>query len=270
MTPTQFKFSVDRGVGTITLNRPETLNSLTFAVYAELRDFIPTLEHRNDVRVVLLAGEGRGFCSGGDVEDIIGRLFERDQEGLVEFTRMTGAVIRNLRNLRKPVVAAIHGTCCGAGALLAIGSDIRLLAASSKIAFLFVRVGLSGADMGACQILPRIVGLGRATELLMRGEFINAEECLRIGLANRVYPDQEFKEKAFEYARSLACGPAFGLAMTKQMLESEYTMTAGDAIEAEAQAQALCMAHPDFKIAYEAWRARQPIVFKGAPGPFQK
>ncbi|MFN0204892.1 MAG: enoyl-CoA hydratase family protein [Planctomycetota bacterium] len=263
-----FRFDIKDGVGTITLDRPDSLNSLTFEIYAELRDFVATLEFRRDVRVVMITGEGRGFCSGGDVEDIIGNLFSRDSEGLLEFTRMTGAVVANLRKLRKPVVAAVNGTCCGAGALLAIASDIRLLSSSAKMAFLFVRVGLSGADMGACQLLPRIVGLGRASEILMRGEFINSEECLRIGLANRVFPDAEFRARAAEYCYELACGPAFGLAMTKQMLESEYTMDTASAIEAEAQAQAICMEHPDFKIAYEAWKAKKPIVFKDSPGPF--
>lgn len=268
MNPKSFKFNISDGVGVITLDRPDKLNSLTFEIYAELRDFIASLEFRDDVRVLVITGEGRGFCSGGDVEDIIGRLFERDAAGLLEFTRMTGAVVANLRKLRKPVIAAVNGTCCGAGALLAIASDLRLLASSAKVAFLFVRVGLSGADMGACQLLPRIVGLGRAAELLMRGEFISSEECLRIGFANKVFPDAEFRESAMEYANEIARGPAFGLAMTKQMLESEYTMDTANAIEAEAQAQALCMAHPDFKIAYESWRAKRPILFKNAPGPF--
>ncbi|MBI3819820.1 MAG: enoyl-CoA hydratase family protein [Planctomycetes bacterium] len=263
-----FKFDVRGGVGVLTLDRPDKLNSLTFDIYAELRDFVPSLEFEKDVRVLMITGEGRGFCSGGDVEDIIGKLFARDHAGLLEFTRMTGAVVANLRRLRKPVVAAVNGTCCGAGAMLAIASDLRLLSASAKMAFLFVRVGLSGADMGACSILPRIVGLGRASELLMRGEFIGSEECLRIGLANRVYADAEFKEKAFDYCYELACGPAFGLSMTKQMLESETTMDAAASIEAEAQAQAICMAHPDFRIAYEAWKAKKPAVFDGAPGPY--
>jgi enoyl-CoA hydratase/carnithine racemase len=268
MNPKHFRFSESDGVGTITLDRAEKLNSLTFETYAELRDFIPTLEAREGSRVVVITGSGRGFCSGGDVEEIIGELFARDAAGLLAFTRMTGAVVANLRALRKPVVAAVNGVCCGAGAMLAIGSDIRLLASSAKMAFLFVRVGLSGADMGACQLLPRIVGLGRATELLMGGEFVSAEECLRIGLANKVYPDAEFQSRASEFARALACGPAFGLAMTKQMLESEFTMDTAGAVEAEAQAQAICMAHPDFRAAYESWKAKKPIRFAGAPGPF--
>lgn len=267
MEPKHFRYEEARGVGTITLDRPERLNSITFDVYEELREFVPTLEERPGARVIVLTGAGRAFCSGGDVEDIIGRLFDRDAAGLLAFTRTTGAVVERLRKLRKPVVAAVNGTCCGAGALLAIASDLRLMAASAKVAFLFVRVGLSGADMGACQLLPRIVGLGRATELLMRGEFVSAEECLRIGLANRVYPDAEFRERVAEYASALACGPAFGLAITKQMLESEATMDLSAAIEAEAQAQALCMAHPDFRAAFEAWRTKRPVVFEGAPGP---
>jgi enoyl-CoA hydratase/carnithine racemase len=268
MNPKHFRFSEAGGVGTITLARPDRLNALTFETYAELRDFIPTIEGREGTRVLVLTGEGRAFCSGGDVEDIIGKLLGRGAGELLEFTRMTGAVVANLRRLRKPVVAAVNGVCCGAGALLAIASDIRLLASSAKVAFLFVRVGLSGADMGACQLLPRIVGLGRASELLMRGEFVSAEECLRIGLANQVYPDAEFRDRAAAYARELACGPAFGLAMTKEMLELEATMDTDSAIEAEAQAQALCMAHPDFKAAYDAWKAKKPIQFQGAPGPF--
>ena len=268
MNPRTFRFAEQGGVGTITLDRPDKLNSLTFDVYEELRAFVPTLETREATRVVVLTGEGRGFCSGGDVEEIIGELFARDAAGLLEFTRLTGAVVQNLRALRKPVIAAVNGTCCGAGALLALASDLRLLAASAKIAFLFTRVGLSGADMGACQLLPRVVGLGRASEILMRGEFISADECLMLGLANRVYPDDEFRERVAEYARELACGPAFGLAVTKQQLESEATMDLPVAIEAEAQAQALCMAHPDFREAYEAWSEKRPIRFAGAPGPF--
>ncbi|MBL8696267.1 MAG: enoyl-CoA hydratase family protein [Planctomycetes bacterium] len=268
MNPKTFRYSEADGVGTLTLDRPDRLNSLTFEIYRELAAFIPTLEERASTRVLMLTGEGKGFCSGGDVEDIIGRLFERDAAGLLEFTRVTGAVVRELRALRKPVIAAVNGTCCGAGALLAIASDLRLLSASAKVAFLFVKVGLSGADMGACQILPRIVGLGRASEILMRGEFLSSEECLRIGLANRVYPDAEFRARAAEYAYELACGPAFGLSMTKEMLEREYTMDTSTAVEAEAQAQAICMGHPDFREAYEAWKAKRPIRFQGAPGHF--
>jgi enoyl-CoA hydratase/carnithine racemase len=240
---------------------------LTFEVYRELRDFVPALEERASTRVVVITGEGRGFCSGGDVEEIIGELFARDAAGLLEFTRMTGAVVRNLRALRKPVIAAVNGTCCGAGALLAIGSDLRLLASSAKLAFLFVKVGLSGADMGACQLLPRIVGLGRASEILMRGEFLSAEECLRIGLANRVYPDESFRQEAARYAAELARGPALGLATTKQLLEAEHTMDLASAIETEAKAQALCMAHPDFREAYEAWKGKRAARFLGAPFP---
>jgi enoyl-CoA hydratase/carnithine racemase len=268
MPSSALRFEERDGVGTITLARPERLNSLTFELYAELARLIPSLESRPATRAVLLTGEGRGFCSGGDVEEIIGELFSRDAAGLLEFTRLTGSVVLALRRLRKPVVAAVNGVCCGAGALLALASDFRVLAASSRVAFLFVRVGLSGADMGACQLLSRVVGLGRATEILMRGEFLSAEECLRIGLANRVHPDAELLPRARELARELACGPAFGLATTKVQLEAEATMSIADAIEAEAQAQALCMAHPDFAAAYDAWKAKKPVRFAGAPGDF--
>ncbi len=268
MSPKTFRYVEAGGVGTITLDRPDRLNALTFEIYRELRDFVPTLSEREAARVVVLAGEGRGFCSGGDVEDIIGQLFARDAAGLLEFTRITGAVVENLRRLRKPVIAAVHGTCCGAGAMLALASDLRLLSASAKLAFLFVKVGLSGADMGACQLLPRVVGLGRAAEILMRGEFLSAEECLRIGLANRVWPDAEFRERVADYAHDLACGPALGLSVTKEMLERESTMDVSTAIEAEAQAQSICMGHTDFREAYEAWKAKRPTRFAGAPGPF--
>jgi enoyl-CoA hydratase/carnithine racemase len=248
--PKTFRFEVTDGVGVITLDRPKSLNSLTFEVYAELRDFCPRLSEAEDVRAVVLTGEGKGFCSGGDREAIIAELFSRDMQGLLQFTRMTGALIRNLRRVRRPVVAAVNGVAVGAGAVIALACDIRIAARTARFGYVFPQVGLCGADMGAAYLLPRVVGLGRANELLFTGELINAEEAYRIGLVNRVVDDALAESMAF--AKKLANGPAFAHSMTKQMIEDEHTMTLDDAIEAEAQAQAICMMHPDFKTAYEA------------------
>ncbi len=266
-SPRSFRFTLEDGVGVITLDRPKTLNSLTFEVYGELRDFLPTLSERRDVRALVLTGEGRAFCSGGDREAIIAELFGRDAQGLLEFTRMTGALIRNLRRVRRPVVAAVHGVAVGAGAVIALASDVRIVAQSARFGFIFPQVGLCGADMGAAYLLPRVVGLGRASELLFTGELIGADEAYRIGLANKVVPDGEALSAAMAFARRLAQGPAFAHAMTKQMIEDEHDMTLDSAIEAEAQAQAICMMHPDFKAAYEAAVAKRPPRFEGAPEP---
>lgn len=257
------------GVATITFTRPDTLNSLTFEVYEELRDTFAALDHEDAVRAVVVTGQGRAFCSGGDVNSIIGELFARDMKGLVAFTRVTGALIRNIRALRRPVVAAVNGTAVGAGAVIATACDFRIASSSAKFGFIFPNVGLCGADMGAAYLLPRIVGLARANELLFLGDVINAEEALRIGLANKVVAPEACLPTANALAERLASGPAFAHAMTKQMLESEHTMTLDQAIEAEAQAQAICMQHPDFRTAYEAWTAKKPCVFQGASGPFQ-
>ncbi|MBI2392463.1 MAG: enoyl-CoA hydratase family protein [Deltaproteobacteria bacterium] len=263
--PSTFRFELDAGVGVITLSRPRTLNSLTFEVYAELRDFLPRLSDADEVRAVVITGEGKGFCSGGDREAIIAELFARDMKGILEFTRMTGALIRNLRRVRRPVVAAVNGVAVGAGAVIALACDVRVVAASARFGFVFPQVGLSGADMGAAYLLPRVVGLGRASEILFTGDLLGAEEAHRIGLANRVVPDGRALDESLALARRLARGPAFAHAMTKQMLEDEHDMSLDEAIEAEAQAQAICMMHPDFKTAYEANVAKKPPRFQGAP-----
>jgi enoyl-CoA hydratase/carnithine racemase len=270
ITPAGFRFALERqtGVATITLARPERLNALTFAIYSELREVIERAGAQDDVRAIVLTGEGRAFCSGGDVEDIIGELFSRDMQGLLDFTRTTGALIAALRRVRKPVVAAVNGTAVGAGAVIALASDVRIASESAKLGFIFPRVGLCGADMGAGYLLPRVVGLGRASELLFTGDVIGAEEAMRIGLVNRVVPSAECVPVAQAFAARLASGPAFAHAMTKQMLESEQGLTLEQAIEAEAQAQAICMQHPDFRAAFDAWTAKRPIRFAGASRNF--
>jgi len=270
IAPRSFKYELTAsGVATITLARPDRLNSLTFEVYEELRDTFAALDHEDAVRAVVITGEGRAFCSGGDVESIIGELFARDIKGLVAFTRVTGALIRNIRALRRPVVAAVNGTAVGAGAVIALACDFRIASAAAKIGFIFPRVGLCGADMGAAYLLPRVVGLARANELLFLGDILGAEQAERIGLFGRVVPPEACVAEARALAERLASGPAFAHAMTKQMLESEQGMTLDQAIEAEAQAQAICMQHPDFRAAYDAWVDKRPIVFAGAGGPFQ-
>ncbi len=271
IAPKGFRWELarDTGVATITLSRPERLNALTFAIYRELREVVDQAGLEGDVRALVLTGEGRAFCSGGDVEDIIGELFSRDMAGLLDFTRATGALIASLRRVRKPVVAAINGTAVGAGAVIAIACDLRVASESAKLGFIFPRVGLCGADMGAGYLLPRIVGLGRASELLFTGDVVGAEEALRMGLVNRVVPAAECVPAAQALAARLASGPAFAHAMTKQMLETEQGMTLEQAIEAESQAQAICMQHPDFRAAYDCWQEKRPIRFAGAPGDFR-
>ena len=253
--PNSFEYALDAetGVATITLNRPERLNALTFEVYDELRRAFYALSDEVDVRVVIITGTGRGFCTGGDVEDIIGRLFERDMRGLLEFTRMTCDLILAMRRCRKPVIGALNGTVAGAGAVIATACDLRIGAESAKIAYLFTRVGLSGADMGAAWMLPRIVGLGKASELLMTGDFISADEAHRIGLYNRVVPDGDALSAATSLAEKLARGPSFALEITKDSLNREASMDLAGALEAEAQIQAALMLHPDFRESYDAF-----------------
>ncbi len=264
LSPKSFLYEVRDAVGHITLNRPERLNALTFEVYRELTDTFAALRDEREVRAVVITGAGRAFCSGGDVHDIIGPLFERDAEGLLEFTRMTCELVHNIRALPKPVVAGLNGTTAGAGACIALASDLRLATPAAKIAFLFVRVGLSGADMGAAYLLPRLVGLGRATELLSTGDFISAEEAERIGLYNRVVAPEELAQATHDLAARLARGPAFALAMTKEMLNRELDVSLDTALEWEAQAQATCMQHPDYREAYEAFvEKREPRFKKG-------
>ena len=250
------------GVATITLNRPERLNALTFDVYRELTDTFAALRTETDVRVVVITGAGRAFCSGGDVHDIIGELFNRDIEGLLEFTRMTCELVRNIRVLHKPVIASLNGTTAGAGACIALASDVRIASEAAKIAFLFVKVGLSGADMGAAYLLPRAVGLAKATELLYTGDFISAQEAERIGLYNRVVPGDQLAKTTRELAERLAQGPAFALARTKELLDREANMNLDAALECEAQAQAICMQHPDYREAYEAFVAKRTPQFE--------
>ena len=252
----------DDGVATITLNRPERLNALTFEVYRELTDLFAALRDEKDVRCVVITGAGRAFCSGGDVHDIIGELFSRNMEGLLEFTRMTCELVNNIRVLPKPVIASLNGTTAGAGACIALASDIRIASEAAKIAFLFVKVGLSGADMGAAYLLPRVVGLAKATELLYTGDFISAAEAERIGLYNRVVAPAELANATREFALRLARGPAFALAKTKEMLNRELNMNLETALECEAQAQAICMQHPDYREAYEAFVNKRDPKFK--------
>jgi enoyl-CoA hydratase/carnithine racemase len=264
IAPVSFRYELDpeTGVATITLDRPERLNALTFEVYAELGRTFRALDGEPGVRAVVLTGEGRAFCSGGDVEDIIGPLLERDAAGLLEFTTLTCDLIAAIRGCRRPVIAALNGTTAGAGAVIAIACDVRIAAASAKIAFLFTKVGLSGADMGAAWLLPRIVGLGRASEILMTGEFLDAAEAYRIGLYNRVVPDGDALGVARELAARLAQGPSVALAVTKWALEEEAAMGLADALDSEARAQADCMQSPNFREAYEAFVAKRPPRFE--------
>jgi enoyl-CoA hydratase/carnithine racemase len=263
LTPKSFLFEESaQGVATITLNRPERLNALTFEVYRELTDTFARLQNESDTRVVVITGAGRAFCSGGDVHDIIGELFSRDMEGLLEFTRMTCELVRNIRALPKPVIASLNGTTAGAGACIALAADLRIASETAKIAFLFVKVGLSGADMGAAYLLPRLVGLTKATELLYTGDFIPAPEAERIGLYNRVVPQDQLAATTLELAERLARGPTFALAKTKEMLNRELNLSLDAALECEAQAQAICMQHPDYREAYEAFVAKRAPKFE--------
>ena len=261
--PNSFLYEQDEhGIATITLNRPERLNALTFEVYRELTDMFADLRDESSVRVVVLTGAGRAFCSGGDVHDIIGELFSRNMEGLLEFTRMTCELIQNIRLLPKPVIASLNGTTAGAGACIALASDIRIASEEAKIAFLFVKVGLAGTDMAASYLLPRVVGFSKATEMLFTGDFVSAGEAERIGLYNRVVPAAQLASATNEFARKLARGPAFALGKTKEMLNRELDLDLLAALESEAQAQAICMQHPDYREAYEAFVAKREAKFK--------
>ena len=263
LKPKSFLYTVDSAsaVATITLNRPERLNALTFEVYTELRDTFRALNTEPGVRAVIITGTGRAFCSGGDVEDIIGRLFERDPAGLLAFTRLTCDLILAIRRCRRPVVAALNGTTAGAGAVIAAACDVRIAAETAKIAFLFVRVGLSGADMGAAWLLPRLVGLGHATELLMTGDFITAARAQQIGLYNKVVPANELLPGARAVAEQLAQGPSAALAVTKDALNREASMDLETALAFEAEAQAELMRHPNFRESYDAFVAKRAPRF---------
>jgi enoyl-CoA hydratase/carnithine racemase len=258
-----FDFALEDGVATVTFSRPDKLNALTFDVYADLRDLLGELPHRGDARVLVLTGEGRGFCSGGDVEEIIGELQKMSAGELLDFTRMSGAVVKAMREAPLPIVAAVNGVAAGAGAVLALAADLRLVARSAKFAFLFTRVGLAGADMGAAYLLPRLVGLGKATELLLLGDEVDAEGASAIGLATRVVDDGELPLAASELARTLADGPALAHATTKVLLTRELDLALGDAIEMEALAQALLMKSDDFGEFYTAWTEGRSPAWTG-------
>jgi enoyl-CoA hydratase/carnithine racemase len=258
-----FDFAVDDGVATLTFNRPDKLNALTFDVYADLRDLLAELPHRGDARVLVITGAGRGFCSGGDVKDIIGELQGMGAAELLEFTRMTGAVVKALRECPLPVIAAVNGIAAGAGSVIALASDFRLLARSASLAFLFTKVGLAGADMGSAYLLPRIVGLGRATELLVLGDKVGAEQAERIGLAMQVLDDDELPAAAQALARRLADGPAFAYSATKVLLTRELDMDLASAIEMEAVTQALLMKSDDHREFYAAWTEGRKPAWSG-------
>ena len=258
-----FKYAFSSGVACITLDRPERKNPLTFDSYAELRDLFRAMTHATDVKSVVLTGAGENFCSGGDVHEIIGPLTELEMPGLLAFTRMTGDLVKAMRGCPQPVIAAIDGVCAGAGAILAMASDMRLGTVRSKTAFLFTRVGLAGCDMGACALLPRIIGQGRAAELLFTGRSLAGDEAERWGFLNRLCSPEKLLADAMTLASELAAGPTFAHGMTKKMLHQEWNMGLDEAIDAEAQAQAICMATNDFRRAYQAFVAKQKPVFKG-------
>lgn len=263
IAPTSFRFHHDpaTGVATIVLDRPERLNALTFQVYRELRETFDAVADEPEVRAVVITGSGRAFCTGGDVRDIIGPLLERDLEGLREFTTMTCDLVRAIRGCRRPVVAALNGTVAGAGAVIAAACDVRVAGPEARIAFLFTRVGLSGADMGICWLLPRIVGHGRASELLLTGDFVEPEEALRIGLYNRLVRTEQVLEVALDLAEKIASGPGYGLRITREALDNEWNLTLEEALEQEAFLQAVCMLHEDFREAYEAFTEKRDARF---------
>jgi enoyl-CoA hydratase/carnithine racemase len=258
-----FRFSSSDGVATVTLDRPDKLNALTFESYADLRDLIAELPHHQDVRVLVIRGEGRGFCGGGDVNEIIGELIKMEPRDLMRFTKMTGDVIRAMRECPIPIISAVHGIAAGAGAVVALASDFRVLGRSGQFAFLFTKVGLSGGDMGAAYLLPRVVGLGRATELLMLGRTIDAETADRYGLVSRLVADDELGPAVAELARELADGPALALAQTKSLLTRELDMPLGAATELDAMTQALLMTSQDHAEFHAAFSERRPPRWQG-------
>jgi enoyl-CoA hydratase/carnithine racemase len=264
MSDYDFHFEIDDdGVATLTLDRPDTLNSLTFEIYGQLEELFVDLRTDDRVKVVVLTGKGKGFCSGGSVEEIIGPLLAKDLDGTLAFTRMTGAVVRNMLQLDKPIIAAINGVAAGAGSVLALASDLRVMSEKAKFAFLFTKVGLTGADMGAAWLLPKIIGTGRAMELLMLGDKVVAEECYRIGLANRVVAPEELMTEALAVAKQLANGPNLAYGMTKKMVWNEWPMNLDAAIEQEAQAQALLLRAGDHREFYDAWMQKREPKFEG-------
>jgi enoyl-CoA hydratase/carnithine racemase len=266
ISPQSFAFELTKGVATITLDRPKRLNALTFEVYRELAETFENLDRYAEVRAIVITGRGKGFCSGGDQDDIIKELLGQDMAQLVAFTRATGRLIQAMRECKRPIVGAINGIAVGAGAVIACACDLRIVSRDAKFGFIFPKVGLCGADMGITYLLPRLVGLGHASELLFFGDVIDATHAERIGLVNRLVENgEEAVRVATEWAERLAAGPAFAHSMTKQMIESEHTMPLATAIEAEAQAQAICMQHPDFGEAHNAFKDKRPARFKGAP-----
>jgi enoyl-CoA hydratase/carnithine racemase len=265
--PQHFRWQLEDRVATVTLDRPERKNPLTFEMYDELRDTFRRLRHVPDVRAVVITGSGGNFCSGGDVHEIIGPLVRSRENGradeILAFTRMTGDLVKTMRACPQPIVAAVDGICAGAGAIIAMASDLRIGTARSKVAFLFVRVGLSGADMGACAILPRIIGHGRASELLFTGRFMPGQEAERWGFYNRLAAPEKLLDESLAMARALAHGPSFAHGMTKMAMHQEWAMGIDEAIEAEAQTQALCMQTEDFARAYRAFVAKKSPTFEG-------
>jgi enoyl-CoA hydratase/carnithine racemase len=265
--PHHFRWHLEDRVATVTLDRPERKNPLTFEMYDELRDTFRRLRHVPEVRAVVITGAGDNFCSGGDVHEIIGPLVRSRENGRIDeilsFTRMTGDLVKTMRACPQPIVAAVDGICAGAGAIIAMASDLRIGTARSKVAFLFVRVGLSGADMGACAILPRIIGHGRASELLFTGRFMPGQEAERWGFYNRLAAPEKLLDESLAMARSLAHGPSFAHGMTKMALHQEWSMGIDEALEAEAQTQALCMQTEDFARAYRAFVKKENPVFEG-------
>lgn len=258
-----FRLEIDGGVATVTFDRPEKLNALTFDVYADLRDLLGELEHREDVSVLVVTGQGKGFCSGGDVNEIIGELVEMDTKGLLEFTRMTGAVVERMRRLPMPVIASVNGVAAGAGSVIALAADLRLLAESASFHFLFTKVGLAGADMGSAYLLPRVVGLGRASELLLLGDQVSAEDAVSMGLATRVVPDDRLVDETSELADRLASGPTMAYGATKILLSRELDMDLGSSIELEAFTQALLMTTEDHAEFYRAFTGKRPPEWRG-------
>jgi enoyl-CoA hydratase/carnithine racemase len=264
MSDYDFQFDVDDdGVAVLTFDRPETLNSLTFAIYGQLERLFRDLRTDDRVKVVVMTGAGKGFCSGGSVDEIIGPLLETEVDRTLEFTRMTGAVVRMMLRLDKPILAAINGVAAGAGSVLALASDLRIMSEQAKFAFLFTKVGLTGADMGAAWLLPKVIGTGRAMEHLMLGDKILADECLRIGLANRVVPPEEVLPASMALARRLANGPGLAIGMTKKMVWHEWPMDLDAAVEQEAQAQALLLRAHDHREFYNAWMEKREPRFQG-------
>ncbi|MFL2780848.1 MAG: enoyl-CoA hydratase family protein [Rhodospirillales bacterium] len=261
--PKHFNWIVENQIGKVTLNRPDRKNPLTFESYAELRDLFHQLQWVKNVNALIITGEGGNFCSGGDVHDIIGPLTKMDMEGLLDFTRMTGDLVKAMRKCPQPIIAAIDGVCAGAGAILAMAADLRYGTPNSKVGFLFTRVGLAGCDMGACAILPRIIGQGRATELLLTGRMMTSDEALAWGFYNEIASHEQLIDIAMKQAKRISAGPNFAHAMTKKALHQEWNMGIDEAIEAEAQSQAICMQTNDFMRAYKAFVAKEKPEFKG-------